>query len=169
MKSLLILALTGLLALLPLQSSASWYNPTPQELVKWAGCNAQVITSDEHSAAESFYNRGRIYFGTAPDVPKPMARMILLHEIGHCLQDQALNGNIDEYYPLDRVTFELDADRISAELACSRGEEGVRLQRELLDWVHDTYNYNGDAGHGSLDQRKAAGASAQACHKDIQS
>lgn len=174
MKKLVFGLLAALLiTLAPVEAGTASLSNDPVSLARWAGCNAQVVTSDLHSPVESFYAGGSqpaIYFGTAPGIAKDVAIIIMLHEIGHCLQDQYYgnDGTFQFLYMLDSVPFELDADRYSADLACSLGMEGVRMVAETFDWAHDTFDYKGDPGHGTLDQRKAAGASAQACYKPIQ-
>jgi hypothetical protein len=107
--------------------------------------------------------------GTEPGVPEAVVMAIVLHEIGHCLQDQTI-PEFELAYMIDPVRFELDADMRSADLACRRGYDGIRMMRETMDWAHDVYGYNGDSYHGTLQQRKDAGASAPACQaKSIQS
>ena len=162
-----IIAAAALLLILVTPSFASWHEETPQELARWAGCNAEVVVSDQHSIFESFYN-GTLYIGTQPGEPDYVYHMIILHEIAHCLQDQALGGAIGAVYGWDPQTFELDADMQAANMACRRGEDGPRLANLLLDKAHEEFNYNGDEGHGTLDMRREAANRAPACQKDIQ-
>src|SRR5882724_4484146 len=135
---------------------------TPQDIVKWAGCKAPVVTSELHSIYESGYN-GTLYIGTEPGEPADVYEIILLHEIGHCLQDQRYTEGMDWSYSADPMKFELEADMISADLACKRGQEGVRMVNLVLDRVHDKYGYNGDSDHGTLQERRDAAAMAPAC------
>lgn len=163
----LIAAVALLLLLVVSPVSASWYNESPEELARWAGCKADVVVSDQHSIFESFY-AGKLYIGTEPGEPWYVYHMIILHEIAHCLQDQALNGGINFVYSWDPQTFELDADRQAANMACRRGEDGPALANKLLDRAHEEFGYNGDEGHGTLDMRREAANRAPACQKNIQ-
>jgi hypothetical protein len=101
-----------------------------QEMVKWSGCQAELVTGDDHSPAESFYLPAShtLYVGTSPDpsIPEYVHTMILLHEIGHCLQAQA--GYL---YDLGNPARELDADRISVDLACALGMDGRNCDKRV--------------------------------------
>src|SRR5580765_6468145 len=123
LASVLLLAGT----LLPVQ--ASWLHPTQADMVRWAGCSATLITSDEHSPFESMYSpeRNRLYFGTSKEeIPEDEALMILAHEISHCLQHQ--EGISFAPDPDDRAPTELDADRRGADLLCSLlHKDGARI------------------------------------------
>lgn len=158
-----LIAAVALLLLLVSPAGASRYQETPQELAKWAGCKAAVTTSDEHSIFESFYHNDHLYIGTMPGETPEVYEMVILHEIGHCLQDQELEGNLDQFYPYDTQFFELNADMRAADLACRRGQEGSRLGSLLLDRAHEKFGYNGDDNHGTLEMRRLAAMQAPAC------
>lgn len=157
----LIAAVALLLALVVSPVSASWYHETPQELAKWAGCDARVVTSEMHSPYESYYHNDTLYLGTEPGEPEYVYHMVFLHEIAHCLQDRG--GVLREVYGMDPQTFELDADQQAANMACRRGEDGPRLANLLLDRVHEELGYDGDPGHGTLDMRREAANRAPSC------
>src|SRR5690349_1210451 len=166
MRKVIATVLLCLLALVaPIPTIGATNTTTPQEhyttLARWAGCRAEVITSDEHSIVESFYN-GKLYIGTMPDgVPAELAEMVALHEIGHCLQDQA--GVLDDYAWNPQV-YELDADRRAADLACARHKDGAKLLHDLFVWAYETYGYSGDYAHGTMAERISQSTNAPACH-----
>lgn len=81
---------------------------------------------------------------------------VFYHELGHCMQFEAGDA---QTHP----AIELDADRRGAGFACREGMDGPRMTAELMDWFHDTVGYDGDEGHGTLEQRKAAARSAPEC------
>lgn len=89
---------------------------------------------------------------------KPQYKLaIFYHELGHCMQyNEGLGGEIG---PAD----EQDADKRGANFACQNGMDGIELMTEELTWLHETYGYNGDPGHGTLDERIAAASSAEIC------
>lgn len=124
-----------------------------ERLVAWAGCKAPVVTSDEHSSLDSFYDGKRIYVGTAMDTPYEVWLMILLHETSHCLQYQKYQDAMADTYAWDPMPWELDADRQSAVLACGLGLDGPRLLHDLFVWAKEKYGYEGDESHGTLAQR----------------
>lgn len=140
------------------------YNPAhyPQ-VVQWAGCHAAVAVDAESSPVESFYvpSAHTMVVGTKMDdsVPYYVGVFILLHETGHCLQDES--GWLSKQY--DIVTVELDADRRASDLACGMGLDGRQISHDTFTWVHDTFGYDGDWNHGSLAQRMAQANAAHAC------
>lgn len=160
---LLSLVLALCLAVLP---GAAQADPVHryEALAQWAGCTALVVTSDQHSAIESYYDprEHTLYLGTGssvdgPQVPATLELMIALHEIGHCLQ------YLEGQPMVDDVTVELDADRRSADLACALGLDGTRLLHDLFVWAHDALGYDGDPSHGTLAQRISQAGNARAC------
>ena len=167
----LSVAAAFLLALAPftVQFQTWQYNPENfPKIVTWAGCSATVHVSDQHSPAESFYDpmNHEMYVGTREDgdIPYYAGLIILLHETGHCLQKQS--GFYSPYeYRRNPVPFELEADRQSADLACSLGLDGKKLLRDTFQWAHDEFAYNGDDNHGTLAERMAMGDKAPACQK----
>lgn len=145
---------------------ASWLHPTPADMVRWAGCSATLITSDEHSPIESFYNpsENQIYFGTKPGIPEYVATTILMHETAHCLQHQKPGGVNPADYDWEYSNFELEADYIGAGLQCSvLHRDGARANHDTLVWANHTFGYDGDDNHGTLAQRIGMGYRAPAC------
>lgn len=128
------------------------HKQTPYEkLARWAGCTAQVETSDNHSAADShyqYYPDKVLRIGTDQTIPDPIEFFILMHELSHCLQDQ--EGVLHE---LGHPGVELDADRRAAELLCALGQDGRRLGHDTFVWFKETFDYDGDPSHGTLAQR----------------
>jgi hypothetical protein len=129
-------------------------------LARWAGCSADVVASERHSPLDSAYGplEHTLYIGTAPDMDPGHMLIVLLHEIGHCLQRQ---DGFAGY--ASGVEIELDADRIAADLACDLGLNGPGLLRDLFLWVRAKYGYNGDPGHGTLHERIRQGERAKRC------
>lgn len=165
LSAVLALALVVASTLVPAQ--ASYYLPTPEDMVRWAGCSATLVTSPLHSPFESFYDpdSNRLYFGTRPepglDPDAPL--QILMHEAAHCLKTQEEHGWAG--YPKNPVAYELEADERGADLLCRDYRDGARINHDLLVYVNERYGYEGDDTHGTLAQRIAAGYSAPACAK----
>jgi hypothetical protein len=134
-------------------------------LVKWAGCHATVIADPSQPAVGSFYipMRHVIIIGTDENAKEPYyaGLFIVLHETGHCLQDES--GWLDKQ--TDIVVVELDADRRATDLACARGLDGRKILHDTFVWARDEFGYQGDPAHGSLEQRMAQGDLAHACDK----
>ncbi len=136
------------------------------EFVRWAGCNAQVVTSIEASPMDSYYNYGEkiLYLGTKTDgLPDYVTVTVLAHEVAHCLQDQA--GQIPGWgTPLDvLVGLELNADMQAANLLCALGLDGAGMVHDTFVWAKEEFDYDGDPSHGTLTQRIAAGYAAPNC------
>lgn len=131
--------------------------------VKWAGCDATLVTDDDREIVSSHYNivTRTLVIGAKDrsDLPREIAEMILFHEIGHCLQQQA--GMFEAMTPI--IVIELDADRWAADLACGMGRDGQRLLHDLMVWAKEVFDYDGDPWHGSLAQRIAQGKNAAFC------
>jgi len=131
-------------------------------LVKQLGCEADVFTFDNVTAARSAFSpmNNSLYIGTEddPSLPAEVADMIVLHEIGHCLQLQ--DGTI---FVMDEVSLELDADRRSVDMACSIGRDGRSLQFLLWKWVNEKFGYVGDSKHGTIAERIAQADLATTC------
>lgn len=161
MKRFLALSL-ALVLLLAIPASADHRQAGYEEIVRWAGCRATLYTDDTESITGSFYTSRThaLYIGTLdePGLSPELARMVLYHEIGHCLQEQS-----DLFTGTSALYRELDADRWAADLACARGEDGVRLLRDLFLWAKEHYEYDGDPAHGTLEQRISAGTNAAMC------
>ena len=157
-----------LLVLIPVAGSAPAFtlNDYPA-LVRWAGCHAQVVVDPDAPPDMTYFNSqyNIVHIGTGPlpNFPYGGTVMILLHETGHCLQFQ--EGKLVGYaYVIDPLTFELDADRRAADLACGLGLNGPQLLRDVFEWAHDEFGYTGDPRHGTLDERIGQGALATRCH-----
>jgi hypothetical protein len=153
----LLLALT---LLLPGGGFASHRDLDIAATARWAGCTADLTTSDEVSIAGSAYSpdEHRLYIGTQPGAPEYVYTIVALHEIGHCLQWQ-------EESPLRRHTpeRELDADRRAADLACAMGLDGAQMLHDTMVWAKQEFDYNGDPNHGTLVERISASALAYSC------
>lgn len=149
-----------------------------QEILTWSGCTAQLVTNDQFPAIDSFYTTGvlygipvmppTIYVGTKEgEPPHEMALIVLLHEIGHCLQYQespeALVAADMNPTPEIIKVWELDADRRAADLACALGYDGRGLLHDVMVWLRETHGYNGDPAHGTLSERILQGEKATAC------
>jgi len=158
MKTLLALALSLSFVV---SASAAHRQASYEDLVRWAGCEARLVTSDQHEVVESYYSplEHALYVGTKqlPGLRPEMAEMVLFHEIGHCLQAQAGLGD------LPTLVLELDADRQAADLACGLGRDGRQLLHDLFVWALKTYDYDGDPSHGTLVQRISQGENASLC------
>lgn len=170
MKRLIAVALLSLC--LVVQADAHHKDRDYAKIIRYAGCHAKLVTSDEHSVIESYYNSENktMYIGTQPeaDLPEDEALIIVLHETGHCQQDQeGLLADLAPAYfdPTPIVTLELDADRRAADMACRMGKDGRGLLRDVFIWVHDKFGYNGDYLHGTLEQRISQGRLALSCEK----
>lgn len=167
MKKLAAALAAGLLALLlVVPASVGSHFQTPVErLIAWTGCTASVVTSDEHQPIESHYriDQHAVYIGTAVhNTPLTHLVMIVLHESGHCLQMQ--RGYMFPLYQVGgQVAVELDADRLATDLACGLGLDGPTMLRELFAWALETYEYDGDDNHGTLEQRIDQANHAMVC------
>src|SRR5439155_3374955 len=111
-----------------------------EQLVKWAGCKAPVVTSDERSVLESFYNGKALYVGTDTDTPYDVWLMVLFHETAHCLQYQVHGLDMVFDYTIDPKPWELDADRQAAVLTCGLGLDGPKLLHDLFVWAYKEYD-----------------------------
>jgi len=164
-----LIAALSLLVALAMQAEAQHRELDYKGIVGHAGCHAKVVTSDEHSVFESAYDYQNhvLYVGTEPgELPEELAIMVVLHETGHCLQDQ--EGLLRMPGPrslAENQALELDADRRSADMACRLGLDGRGLIIRLLEWARDAFDYYGDPGHGTLDQRMSTGRLALSCEK----
>ena len=134
-----------------------------EDIVRWAGCHAGLVTDDDRVVVESYYSPSAsiLFIGTKdfPGLEQELAEMVLFHEVGHCLQHQA--GLLDGTLPT--LVTELDADRWAADLACGLGRDGKRLLHDIFVWAHETFGYDGDPWHGTLKQRIAQGDNAPFC------
>jgi hypothetical protein len=157
-----IAAVTLIVSLLA-PSNAIHNDRAVKKLVAWAGCNATVMTSDQQLASDSMFSlqTKTLYIGTRPDAPTYAERIIILHEIGHCLQLQ--EGGIAYFQETGAPGYELDADMRSADLACKLGMDGRRMLHDTMIWAKHTFGYEGDWVHGSLADRIAQGDNAPAC------
>lgn len=163
-KSILAAVLFLTTTLLPFNVGANdLYKP--EALARWAGCRANVVTSDQVSITRSYYNyyEHTLYIGTSSDSPLMVRVIIVFHEIGHCLQAQ--DGTMTKYYngPLQVQDIELDADRRAADLACRYGLPGKSLLHDVFVWAYKTFGYLGDYAHGTISQRIRQGELASAC------
>lgn len=157
--------------------------------VRLAGCRSEVVLGENHSIFESYFNsdENKLYIGTRTGkLPKEYADAIIFHEAGHCVQLQ--DGTMKKFqeiikrakasaeanygYPDDAVlaefyaeilVIELDADARAAEMLCRRGLDGRAIYYELLVYAKENLGYEGDARHGSLQNRIDAAASAPMC------
>ena len=148
--------------------SVDWHDPASYpDVVKWAGCKAPVAIDPSEPAVASYYNRlyKLMVVGTGPSQGQPyyVGLFVLLHETGHCLQDQA--GLLDIWALTDEPsrTQELDADTRATNLACAAGLDGRRINHDTFEWVHEQYGYNGDPDHGTLAEREATADAALMC------
>jgi hypothetical protein len=159
----LVTALVTVLLILAVPVVAEHRQDSYADIVKWAGCEANLVTSDERQIIESFYSPGKhtLYIGTrdVEGLPQSVAVIVLYHEIGHCLQAQS--GLLTTWLP--RIYLELDADRWAADLACARHLDGKRMLHDIMVWAYKTYGYEGDYDHGTLAQRIAQGDNALMC------
>jgi len=165
MKKYLILPL--LFAMLAGPVQAAHRALSVQDMVTWAGCKANLVTSDEESVASSFYVpvERTLYIGTQsdPSIPEYVHTMILLHEVGHCLQHQ--QGYVFEMAVVER---ELDADRISVDLACAMGMDGRTMIHDVFMWAYESFGYQGDYAHGTSAERIAQRDKARWCDKRVE-
>lgn len=154
MKRLVAAALSALLLFVPSVGMARVGGnfATYQDVVNWAGCKATVEVQ-RRAEMNAWYNDGRIVLTHAlVKLLTPEETLaVLLHEIGHCLQDQ---GNTWELMSPREIEWE--ADVYSAELACSLGLDGRMLVHDAL--AHMTIALNADPDqdsevHGSVNDR----------------
>ena len=143
-------------------ASAGHRQTAYEDLVRWAGCDARVVTNDQYEIVQSVYdpNTHTIYLGGRDGLglSREASEVIVLHEVGHCLQDQAgLFGVWTD------VALELDADRTAANLSCALGRDGRQIMHDLFVWFHKSFGYDGDPAHGTLVQRISQGDSAALC------
>jgi hypothetical protein len=169
----LVTILITCLALIPYEVSITrydWrYDPANYaKIAVWAGCTADIFVDQTDDPTGSFYSMGHhvLVIGgkETPGVPYYAGLIILLHETGHCLQDQ--EGKLPGY-AWDPKPYELDADRRAADLACGLGLDGRGLLKDTFVWAHDFFGYNGDWAHGTLQERMSQGDLAQACNKVV--
>jgi hypothetical protein len=169
--------LTALLIALPFTVSFSQYDwrldPAQYpKMVQWAGCTAAIDVDTDDSPVKSYYVPVYhiLHIGAAedPNVPYYAGLIILLHEVGHCLQFQANPEEHVRNYREHPVQYELDADRRSADLACGLGLDGRKLLHDTFQWAHDAFGYNGDDGHGTLSERMSQADNAHACDKRVE-
>ena len=147
MRKLLILALAGLLAFLPLAggNAATTANtlltaPEAQQMADTLGCDASVnvIYSNDLNGAfmpagsygPYFITRSQIFVIDGPTLDHESARMILLHEIGHCIDYQD-DGIRRDNYPW----AEWFADEYAVENAARFGINPEALYRDLADFA----------------------------------
>lgn len=163
MKRLIATLLLSVLSVLSALPAAADHRQAPYErLVRWAQCTATFVTSDEVPVLRSYYDsvEHTLYIGTAelPGLSQELAEIVLFHEIGHCLQEQA-----GLFRDLPTIVTELDADRWAADLACALDRDGKRLLHDFFVWAKQTFGYDGDPDHGTLAQRTAQGDNAAMC------
>ncbi len=137
-----------------------------KSLVRWAGCNATVVTNEDKSILSSSYRYGDqiLYIGLAKEegLSDEMEAMVIFHETGHCLQDQ-LGYMRSLWEEKGTIAVELDADRWSAQLACAYHMDGKQLIHDIFVWAWKTYGYGGDYNHGSIWERISQGDNADYC------
>ena len=126
------------------------------------GCNAPIMYENE-SIAGSYFDGEALHIGTIIPEGLPAPHIIVLHEIGHCVQ--AANGLTRLSYKLNPSKYELDADRLAVEFACQLGRDGWRDNYDILMFIHDEFGYEGDPEHGSLAARIHAGDNAPSCQR----
>ena len=167
MKTRVITAFLLAFGLVAIPATATHRQEPYEALVRWATCRAELVTNDDYLTVESYYmpdgsGHGVLYIGTKDmdGLPRELSEMMLFHEIGHCLQDQA--GLLSDP-AISRVQLELDADRWAADLACGLHRDGKRLLRDLFIWTWEQFGYEGDIRHGTLAQRMAQGDNAAMC------
>lgn len=175
MKKFIAAILLCALSVLPFSRPAA-ATPDYEGLVRWAGCkNADVSLDPSLQIIESYYIRYRVaqeirdmtgkdmqptvVLGTKGYAPEAVQYMVVFHETGHCLQDEA--GYIDK---LPVVVIELDADRLAADLACGYHLDGRQMLHDAFVWMYETFGYDGDPWHGTLKQRIEQGNKAARCN-----
>jgi hypothetical protein len=167
-RKLVAAALAAVLLVIAVPAGADHLQGHYEGLVRATGCTAEVVTSDTHSAMESFYHpiTHQVYVGTGysvvyglPEVPPHLAVIIVLHEAAHCLQWMYEDPVIFE----GAVARELDADRRAADMACRLGMPGDKLLHDIMVWAYEKLGYEGDISHGTLEQRIRAGQGLESC------
>jgi hypothetical protein len=137
------------------------------KIAAWAGCHAAVAVNPDESPITSYYSSTAhvLVVGTHEDdqIPYYAGLIILLHETGHCLQDE--EGWLDKQ--TDIVVVELDADRRAADLACGMNLDGRGLLVATFEWAKEVIGYNGDPDHGTLEMRESQAANAHVCDKTV--
>jgi hypothetical protein len=137
------------------------------KLVRWAGCQADVVTSDEHSVLESFSLGDKLYIGTepTPGLTKDMETMVIFHEVAHCLQYQHDAEGFEMGYSVNPKEYELAADREGARLMCAMHLDGPKANHDLLVYAYKEFGYTGDVHHGSLVERMHQSDNLDTCTK----
>jgi hypothetical protein len=158
MKALLAVLLMLCTLLVPLSAPALSI-PTDvaslTAIAEWAGCKNVVVADVEGFGFNAYFGidmstgRPAIVFINGTSIPEQHRFMIFLHELGHCLQ--YMEGVI---FQMDTQTRELDADGRATQLACALHMDGPRMLDELWDWANETFGYDGDPDHGTLDERR---------------
>lgn len=152
---------------------SAWTPSDVENLVRSTGCKAPITTSPNVSIFGSMYvpagvsvfsldDTDRIYIGIQPGVDDDIMRDIILHESDHCLQFEYY-GTSPSDYASDPVKYELEADRYAADKLCRMGYDGKAITIKTLQYAHDTFGYNGDENHGTLEQRMSQANNAPAC------
>jgi len=139
------------------------------KIVRWAGCQATVVTDASEKIISSYYSRLEIALYIGRDqmtAPYYGSLAVLMHEIGHCLQDQ--EGVMWDLSLRGDTALELDADRRAADLLCGYGLDGRDILVKLFEWAKVAFGYDGDDRHGTLTERQAQARNATYCQKDIQ-
>lgn len=155
-------ALAVALILFALPAAAGDKREEALQILKWTGCQAQLVTNEGVPALQSHYSlwSHTVFLGTAdyPGLIPDFEELILLHEIGHCLQAQ--EGVV---LALGTVERELDADRRAADMLCARHKDGKRILHDIMVWAKRAFGYDGDPWHGTLAERIAQGENARLC------
>ena len=156
----LVLALAAPVSGAPISTDVD----TLTSIAEWAGCEA--VTVEEDDMLNAFfavdpYGQPYIFIGT--QFPEEHRLTVFLHELGHCLQ--YMDGS---FVQMDSEIRELDADGRSAQLACALHMNGPRMVYDLFVWVHETFGYEGDEGHGTLAQRIEQGNHAKGWCPNVQ-
>jgi len=165
-----IVAFASALGLIASQAVVAPHQLSIPELVSFTGCKAEVIMDNTAPVFASYFTPDQgeghpaIFIGTGP-MPEPyadekityeMSEAVVMHEAAHCVHYQ--NGT-NEYGRSE----ELAADRDSAGYMCSLGQNGAMIYHDLLVWAKNVFGYEGDPGHGTLEDRINAAFSAPAC------
>ena len=129
-----------------------------QQRASSVGCTATVVTveSTGFNAYYNQYNHEVILVGF-DTLPETWQKLILWHEIGHCLQSQA--GEFGSLRAKGPYELEWDADRFAIRQLAEEGIDGADLNATIWATVYQQYDYKGDEydSHGTTVDRITRG------------
>lgn len=167
-----------------------WFGPTAatldessvRQMARWAGVgpDAEIVYREDQDPTYingyfapggfqcdpwggCYERRVTIALIAGRDVPGPIVRYVLFHEIAHYLQWREWGENM---FRRNIVELEWDADVRAVNLMCTLPDDGLGAIRAARDWLFEHYQYVGDLLHGTMADRVAnALERAWECHQ----